>query len=153
LGIERSNAVNENQDMDTSNETLVKQLRSIKNMLVLGVVGLFGLVGANVYYIVDDVRENRERRLGRTFYEQAETLARNGNYDELLALCRERQRTHPRDFNGFFFAGVAHVNRDENDQAIEAFNKAVAIYPTAKKAAQAWLDVMKEKRKQKAEPN
>jgi tetratricopeptide (TPR) repeat protein len=122
-------------------------------MLALGVVGLFGLVGANVYYIVDDVRENRERRLGRTFYEQAETLARNGNYDELLALCRERQRTHPRDFNGFFFAGVAHVNRDEYDQAIEAFNKAVAIYPTAKKAAQAWLDVIKEKRKQKAEPH
>jgi hypothetical protein len=48
----------ESKDMDTSNETLVKQLRSIKNLLALGVVGLFGLVGANIYYIVDDVREN-----------------------------------------------------------------------------------------------
>ncbi len=137
--------------MNPSDENLVNQLRSIKNMLALGVVGLFGLVGANIYYIVDDVRENKEQRLGRTFYEQAETLARNESYDELLALCRQRQRTHPRDFNGFFFAGVAHVNRDEYDQAVEAFNKAVTIRPTAKKAAQAWLDVIKAKRQQKAE--
>jgi tetratricopeptide (TPR) repeat protein len=148
--IARNIEVNESKDMDTSDERLVKQLRSIKNLLALGVVGLFCLVGASIYYIVDDVRENKEQRLGRTFYEQADTLARNESYDELLALSQERQKTHPRDFNGFFFAGIAHLNREEYDQSIEAFNKAVAIRPTARKAAQAWLDVIKEKRKQKA---
>jgi hypothetical protein len=126
------------------------QLRGIKKALILSAACLFVTAACNIYYVVDDVRENMERRLGRTFYEQADTLAKEQEWDELLKLAQDRQKQRPRDVYAFLFAGMAHLNKNEFDQAESNFKQMVVINKSWKKNADLWLqDVAKRRDEEK----
>ncbi|HEX8237080.1 MAG TPA: hypothetical protein VF600_14065 [Abditibacteriaceae bacterium] len=131
-------------------EKLLAQLRSIRNILLLGVLCLIGLVGASIYHVVDDVRENREVRFGRTFVEQADTLYREEEWDQLLVLSRNRQRQRPRDGAAFYWAGVAYLHKQQFDDAEDTFKQAIQRRPEQKNVIQAWLDQVNARRKEQA---
>lgn len=131
---------------------IASQLRGIKKALVFSAGCLFVTAVCNIYYTVDYVRENTERRLGRTFYEQADTLRREREWDELLKLAQSRQVERPRDPYAFWYSGLAHYYRDELDQAESDFKRMAEIDKSWKKSSDERLKVVEDKRKEKAKP-
>lgn len=135
--------------MNNKPNEVARQLGGIKKALALCGACLSVTAAPDVYYIWDDLRENTERRLGRTFFEQADTLARSEEWDELLTLAQRRQVERPRDSNAALFTGIAHLNRGELDLAETAFRRTVEINKQSRKAVDAWLKVVEEKRAEK----
>ena len=137
---------------DKSDE-IAAQLRGIKQVLVVAAVCL--LVGAakDVYFVVDDVRENRERRFGFTFYEQATNLRRERAWDELLKLAQSRLVERPRDPYAFWFSGIAHFKRDELNQAQSDFKRMVEVDEDFEEAGDRMLEAIKNKRREKLRLN
>jgi cytochrome c-type biogenesis protein CcmH/NrfG len=136
--------------MSGKSNDIASQLRGIKQVLVFGAGCLFIIAAANIYYVIDDVRENTEQRLGRTFYEKADTLAKEQEWDELLKLAQDRQKQRPRDVYAFLFAGMAHLHKNEFDQAESSFKQMVVINKSWKKNADLWLkDVAKRRMEEK----
>ncbi|HEX8834097.1 MAG TPA: hypothetical protein VF719_07840 [Abditibacteriaceae bacterium] len=136
--------------MNGKSNDIVAELRGIKKVLIVVAACLCVGAASNVYHIVDDMRENTERRLGRTFHEQADTLRREREWDELLKLAQNRQAERPRDPSAFWFSGVAHLYRDEFDQAASDFRRTVEIDTAYKKFSDRMLKRVADKRKEKA---
>jgi len=128
---------------------IASQLRGIKKALIFIAACFFIGAVTNVYLIVDDVRENTERRRGITFYEQATTLRRERGWDELLKLAQSRLVERPRDPYAFWFSGIAHFQRDELDQAESDFKRMVEIDKGFKESGDNMLKAVEDKRKEK----
>jgi cytochrome c-type biogenesis protein CcmH/NrfG len=129
---------------------IVCQLRGIKRTLIAGALCFAGLLATNIYYVWDDIQENKERRLGRTFSDQADSLLREQEWEELLTLAQARQQSRPRDPAGYLFAGIAFMHKDELGRAKAEFEKTVEIQPYMKKTVGQWMKALKEKQAEKA---
>lgn len=134
--------------MNGKSNEIASQLRGIKKALILGAACLFVSAASNIYYVVDDVRENTERRIGRTFEEKAGFLRGDQQWDALLKLALDRQRESPLDYRGWLFSGIALLNKNQFDQAERDFKHMVKINPAMEKLADAWLKAVEDKRKQ-----
>ena len=134
--------------MSEKSSNIASQLRGIKKALIFMAGCLFVSAAANIYYVLDDIRENEEKRYGRTFYEKADTLAKEQEWDDLLKLAQDRKKERPRDINAFLFAGMAHFYRDELEQAESNFKHMVVINKAWKKTSDAWLKAIEDKRKE-----
>lgn len=132
-----------------ANENLITELRAIKKILAFGVFCLFCTAVSNIYYIADDMQENTERRLGWTFYDQADTLSKEQEWQQVIALSEARQKAHPRDPWGYWFAGVAHYYLEEYSESIPLFEQAARVAPDWKKTADNWIAVARKKMKEK----
>lgn len=136
-------------NMNGKANEIASQLRGIKKALIFIAACFFIGAVTNVYLIVDDVRENTERRRGITFYEQATTLRRERGWDELLKLAQSRLVERPRDPYAFWFSGIAHFQRDELDQAESDFKRMVEIDKGFKESGDNMLKAVEDKRKEK----
>ncbi|MBW3637937.1 MAG: hypothetical protein KY445_15955 [Armatimonadetes bacterium] len=122
-------------------------LRGIKKALNLSAACLFVMAASYIYVIVDDVREDRERQLNRTFQRQAEILTKEHKWDELLKFAQDRKLTHPSDAHAFYFAGAAYFLKNDFIQAESNFRQMAVINKDFKKASDFWLKRIKDKQK------
>lgn len=132
---------------DKPNE-IASQLGGIKKALIVGAACLVVEAASSIYFIVDDMRENTERRIGRTFQDQADFLRADDQWDALLKLALDRQRKSPLDGRGWLYSGIALLGKNQFDQAERDFKHMVKINPATKKLADAWLKEVELKRKQ-----
>jgi tetratricopeptide (TPR) repeat protein len=48
------------------------------------------------------------------------------DYDEVIALCRPAQEYNPDEMAFYYFQGLAHFQKDEQDEALDVFRKGVS---------------------------
>ncbi len=62
-------------------------------------------------------------------YQQGVTAVKAGDYGRALSLLRKVVRAKPRDADAWNYIGFSHRNLNQFDQALAAYNKALAIEP------------------------
>ncbi len=62
-------------------------------------------------------------------YQQGVTAVKAGNYGQALGLLQKVVRADPRNADAWNYIGFSHRNLKQFDQALAAYNKALAIEP------------------------
>lgn len=89
---------------------------------------------------------SQERRFGTTFAEKSKHFNDAEDWDQLLKLSLERQKTHPTNSDGYFDAGMAYANTNQFDLAIASFNRSTQLNPSCAASCGHWIEYTKKKR-------
>lgn len=147
--------------MNDFDKKFLLQIRNIRNVLILGVVCLAGLLSTSIYYVVRDVADRKERYAREhTFDKDSAQLADEAvlidtpnKWIELLKLSKQRQKTHPKDAGAYWMAGQAYYQTGDYAKAIASWRKSAELRPGWKKIAQQWIDTARKDMEAQKKPN
>lgn len=105
-------------------------MKKVQRLLWAIILLLAVSVAMNGYYFVVALQHREDMALRYTFSERAQRLARDIQWDRLLQVSLDRQKSLPNDPWGYFWAGVAHFRKGQFNNAKASFEKAVETDPT-----------------------
>jgi len=115
--------------MDTS-QAILSQLHWIKWSVMVIALSFGAIAGAMIFLSVG-LEEALEENTNKTeFRDKASDLLEQGKEQDVLNLSTDRQKTHPKDPNVYWYRAKAQYQLDRLPEALESFRKAEELAPT-----------------------
>ena len=115
--------------METS-QAILRQLRWIKWSAVVIAVSFAAIAGAltAMFLNVDEVMEDELDK--NAFSDRALELLEQGKEQDVLELSSEREKTHPKDPNVFWYRAKAQYQMNQYPEALTSLRKTEDLAPT-----------------------
>ena len=115
--------------MDTS-EAILRQLRWIKWSAIVVAISFAAIAGSLVAMSLEFEKAIQEGPNETTFGDKALDLLEQGKEQDVLDLSLQRERTHPKDPNVFWYRAKAQYQLGQYKEALIALRKTEELAPT-----------------------
>jgi tetratricopeptide (TPR) repeat protein len=117
------------RDAQDTAEQVLTQLRWIKWLMVIVVTSLVLGAGSIVWISSEVASGMSEFEGGSSFTQRAQELLDEGKAEEVIAMSKEREKTHPMDPYVHWHRGKAHFQLRQFDEAMKALQRADEVAP------------------------